>query len=315
MLGSNSHQSCQSPCKTFQNITRTLPHPWRDTLHHMLYYVSTALGISARSYHHIPDRPIYGTGQGSCASPAVWLLVCSLLFDCHQKASHGAEYFTPDNRLQIKLSMAGFVDDTKGQTNDMQETTLLPSDTLLARMQDDAHQLWGDLLHVSGGALEIPKCNYYVMQWRFNNQGNPALDRSVQTEMHLKSGNGHTTVTLQNDSVKAAHKTLGTWKSAPRDQLKQYDILFQKSNEYARTILSSPLTRRETWTAYYAVFLPRTTFVLPTSYFSRRQLDCIQMKMTHATLAKGGYVCTMSRAVAFGPLLYRGITMPPLWVE
>jgi hypothetical protein len=90
--------------------------------------------------------------------------------------------------LQIKLSMAGFVDDTKGQTNDMREKTPLPSATLLARMQDNA-QLWGDLLHVSGGALEIPKCNYYyIMQWCFNDQGDPILDKTVQTKMHLKSG-------------------------------------------------------------------------------------------------------------------------------
>ncbi len=90
-----------------------------DTLHHMLYYVATALDISERSYRHLPDQPIYGTSQGSCASPAVWLIICSLLFNCHQKTSYGAEYFTPDNQLQIKLSMAGFVDNTKGQTNNM----------------------------------------------------------------------------------------------------------------------------------------------------------------------------------------------------
>ena len=158
-----------------------------DTLHHMLYYVATALGISERSYQHLPDRPIYGTGQGSCASPAIWLIVCSILFDCHQKESHGATYSTPDDSLMLKLSMAGFVDDTKGQTNDMQMEKALPLSTLMERMQDDA-QLWGDLLHVSGGALEIPKCNYYVMQWAFSANGCPELDKTVQTQLHLASG-------------------------------------------------------------------------------------------------------------------------------
>jgi hypothetical protein len=107
-----------------------------NTLHHMLYYVVTVLRISERSYQHLPDQPIYGTGQGSCALPAVWLIICSLLFACHQKASHGAEYFTPDNKLQIKLSMAGFVDDTKEQTNDMHCEILMTGPELLCRMQD-----------------------------------------------------------------------------------------------------------------------------------------------------------------------------------
>jgi hypothetical protein len=34
-----------------------------NTLHHMLYYVATALGISEQSYQHLPDYHIYGTGQ------------------------------------------------------------------------------------------------------------------------------------------------------------------------------------------------------------------------------------------------------------
>lgn len=144
-----------------------------NTLHHMLCYVPImALGISEGSYQHLPDHPIYGTGQGSCASPAIWLLVCSILFDCHQTESHGAAYCTPDNSLTIKLSMAGFVDDTKRQTNDMQMDKALPLATLMERMQDDT-QLWGGILHVSGGALEIPKCNYYVMQWLFAADGCP----------------------------------------------------------------------------------------------------------------------------------------------
>jgi hypothetical protein len=105
-----------------------------------------------------------------------------MLFDCHQQASYGAEYFTPDQNITIKLSMVGFVDDTKGQTNDMKEETPLSDTTLLSRMQHDA-QLWGDLLHVSGGALEIPKCNYYVMKWKFKGNGLPELDKAIKTEM------------------------------------------------------------------------------------------------------------------------------------
>ena len=89
-------------------------------------------------------------------------------------------------------------------------------------MQDDA-QLWGDLLHVSGGALEIPKCNFYAMQWDFKDNGIPELNKTVHMEMDLKAGDG-TTVTLQNDSVGEAHKTLGLWKSALRTQKKQFDI-------------------------------------------------------------------------------------------
>jgi hypothetical protein len=75
---------------------------------------STALGILGSSYSHSDDLPVYGTGQGSCASPSVWLQICSILFDCHNQQSYGANYISPDGSITFKTSMTGFVDDTKG---------------------------------------------------------------------------------------------------------------------------------------------------------------------------------------------------------
>jgi hypothetical protein len=140
-----------------------IARPHGTTLQEMWYYVSTAMGISDNHYTHSMESPVYGTGQGSCASPLVWLQICSILFDCHNQKSYGANYSSPDGTVQFKTSgtvqfktsMTGFVDDTKGQTNNM-AAILMPLDQLISRMQSDA-QLWGDLLHVTGGALEIRK--------------------------------------------------------------------------------------------------------------------------------------------------------------
>jgi hypothetical protein len=84
--------------------------------------------------------------------------------------------------------MTGFVDDTKGQTNDMTDSAPLPLSQLIDRMQADA-QLWGGLLHVSGGALGIPKCNYYVMQWRFQPSGILTLETNVNTTLRIENRN------------------------------------------------------------------------------------------------------------------------------
>lgn len=146
------------------------------TLAQMKYHVSTAIRISEDTYQHSTAELVYRTGQGSCASPSIWLQICSVLFDCHNQKSYGANYSTPDGTLQFKTGMTGFVDDTKGQTNNLLSKHPMLLHQLIFRMQDDA-QLWGDLLHVSGGTLEIPKCNYYVMQWRFQPSGIPELKK------------------------------------------------------------------------------------------------------------------------------------------
>ena len=253
------------------------------TLEQMRYHVSTALGISEASYSHSSESPVHGSGQGSCASPSVWLQICSVLFDCHNQKSYGANYSTPDGEITFQTSMTGFVDDTKGQCNDLTEDEPLPLQELIERMQADA-QLWGDLLHVSGGALEIPKCNYYVMQWKFKPSGRPELDKDVNTTLHLGNGDRTASITLTNDAITVAHKTLGTWKSAARDQIKQATELETKSNGYARTIMASPITRVDNWSAYHAIYLPRMTFVLPTSYLCKKRMHKIRKRAVGATL-------------------------------
>jgi Reverse transcriptase (RNA-dependent DNA polymerase) len=52
-----------------------------ETLQKMLFRIRTAIGDSKNSYSHSTRTPIHGMVQGSCASPAIWLLVISLLMD------------------------------------------------------------------------------------------------------------------------------------------------------------------------------------------------------------------------------------------
>ncbi len=61
--------------------------------------------------------------------------------------------------------------------------------------------------------------------------------------------------------------------------------------------------------------MQRNTFVLPTCYFSKDQLDNLERRAVSATLAKGGYCSKMPRDVTNGPQRYGGLGMRPLWVE
>jgi hypothetical protein len=150
--------------------------------------------------------------------------------------------------------MTGYVDDTKGIINDMQSPHPITLDQLVKTMQADA-QLWGDLVHTSGGALEIPKCNYYVMYWEFNDSGIPLLKENIDTTIRLENGDRTGSIILSHDSVNDAHKTLGCWKSAQRGQQKQEMVLQETSDDYARIITTSAVSRRDNWTAYYAIYL------------------------------------------------------------
>jgi hypothetical protein len=47
----------------------------------MKYFVKTAHGISTEFYRVLHDYPLYGTGQGSGASPSVWLSLVIVLLN------------------------------------------------------------------------------------------------------------------------------------------------------------------------------------------------------------------------------------------
>ena len=93
--------------------------------------------------------PIYGTGQGSGNSPAIWLVVSSILFQCYSKQAHGARFQSPDCSVCIDLFRVGFVDETCGYVNTFNLDIPSTPEELTTLLTHNA-QLWSDLLWASG---------------------------------------------------------------------------------------------------------------------------------------------------------------------
>ena len=131
--------------------------------------------MSETSYSHSTEFPIYRTGQGSGHSPIIWRFLSSILFDCYETKAHFALYQNPDRTSQHQWYMIGFVDDTDGQVNqfsaDERQDTL---ETIHRHTQENATTL-AQLLGVTGGALELQKCSYHVVAWKFTAHGAPVL--------------------------------------------------------------------------------------------------------------------------------------------
>jgi 23S rRNA pseudoU1915 N3-methylase RlmH len=68
--------------------------------------------------------------------------------------------------------MKAFVDDTDVAVNDTGKQ--LTSRELAQVLQTDA-QHWEKLLFTSGGKLELSKCFFYIMYWKFTEDGMPFL--------------------------------------------------------------------------------------------------------------------------------------------
>ena len=118
---------------------------------------ATTLEQATYLYNHSKDEPIYGTGQGSSNSPAIWLFVSSALMDAYEEWAESAKYSTPMGDCSVDVNMVRFVDDNTGQNNDFfGEPSREKIDAIVEKAMQNA-QYWFDLLGArSGGSLSIP---------------------------------------------------------------------------------------------------------------------------------------------------------------
>jgi hypothetical protein len=67
----------------------------------------------------------------------------------------------------------GFVDDTSLFTNLL--NTIIESNDIEELTSQLRHDMiaWKELLEASGGKLELTKCFYYILTWKFDSKGNP----------------------------------------------------------------------------------------------------------------------------------------------
>jgi hypothetical protein len=156
-------------------VTKKAASTQAITLQHMPFRIRKALGDSKTYYKHTKITPIHGTGQGRCASPAIWLLVSSLLMDCLGNIGHGITMNDVLGKRTLRQLIDGFVDDTSLFANLLRSfIDCNDIESLTSRLRHDMIA-WKELLEASGGKLELTKCFYYILTWRFDNKGNPIL--------------------------------------------------------------------------------------------------------------------------------------------
>ena len=88
-----------------------------DTLRLMQYSTKHVYGISSKSYTGTEAEPLFGTGQGSGASPAIWLGLVVILLNSLDRMSceddiPGLDFADPWSDFRVSWRVGAFVDDT-----------------------------------------------------------------------------------------------------------------------------------------------------------------------------------------------------------
>ena len=281
------------------------------------YYVKTKFGISTSFYRSTEESPTHGPGQGSRMGPVLWLLISCLLFAAMASLCQGATFCNPQNSIQLQRTGDGFVDDVTNVCNFGFPNSLLINatpQTLAAQLQREA-QTWERLLWSAGGALELNKCFYYILSWKFRHDGHPLLLLPPQLHgcnIQLTSGISSDLHTIQHKPCNVAHRTLGVWMAPTGTSETQATQCLQRSQQITKGLRNNRLTRTQAWMAYRHIWLPSVGYPLACSSLTTAQLSKIQNSAIRDFLPHLGFARSFPRAVLYGPTQFGGFGLRTL---
>ena len=161
---------------------------------------------------------------------------------------------------------------------------------------------WTGLLRATGGALELTKCSYHIMYWKFIPNGAPVLTNVSDEVPPIMVRDPHTDTlkVLYHLSPYTAHETLGHYKEPAGSQFKQCTQLTQKSDLITEFLWKTPLTQAEAWTYYTACYVPAICYPLTCSHMTRLQLEQVQQKAKSIIIPRCSFNRKMHRAIIYG---------------
>ena len=280
----------------------------------MQYMVKTVYGVSDRSYQGTALAPLFGTGQGSGASPAVWLSLVVILLNTLERVVPERICFTSaDGTIHHKRLVDAFVDDTAIGLTDAGERSLLE----LVNALESVAQTWEQLLHFSGGALNLSKCSWYVMFWDWR-QGRPVLREIKADDPTIKLYQGSSSsfpVPIRQQRLNESSRILGVHQTPLGDFSDHIKILKSKADRYASCLRSPRLNSSDVRVFHRSIYKPAMLYSLPAIAIDEEELNSIQSKILPTLVQRLGLSSKLPTAIRHGPVEMGGLNLMDLRTE
>ena len=274
------------------------------------YAIKTSMGESTKTYRNTVQRQLFGIGQGGRASTTAWLITSVMLIDLLKQKGKGMLVRNPTNTISAHRHIDAFVDDCTYFTNDF-DNSIQNKETNIQTDLQQATQWWEQLLHATGGKLELNKCFFYNLQWEFDAEGNPnpsAEKRNVQ----IKSSETGETIDIAQRQPQEPHRTLGFHMNPMLTTEASKKHLQQKATSLTADLMRHHLTSAEADMFRTSIYRPSMAYTLPFTYLKESELSVIEKGPVKALIRKMGYNKSFPRAIAFAQRNRGGLEIPSL---
>jgi hypothetical protein len=297
------------------NIVKSVSATWEGTAHH----IKTVYGVSETNYKNSIDYFLFGPGQGSTIGPLLWLLCFVLIVQSLSAQAPQMSMTSVDGKTKIAMRGDAFVDDAGlGHTVNLPKSADLGlvrrlTPTTASHLQILAQQ-WERLLFSTGGALNLQKCFWFMLSWRWYG-GRSRLDttQTMPAEIKLTAGTQvDKPSVIQRIEPTDSYRTLGVHISPSGSNKGAIRTMTATALEYAQAITSSHLTRADTLTSYVQHLLPKIRYQLPALSLSTADCNKLMTPLLKAALPKLHINRNTARSIVHGPVTLGGMALPHL---
>jgi hypothetical protein len=257
-----------------------------DSLQFMRYTVKTVHGISKDNYQGTAFSPLFGTGQGSGASPAVWLsLVVILLQTLDRLIPDRVNFSSLSGDIVHKRLSDAFVDDTSLSFTSSSDDTDL--NELIARLEKVA-QTWEHLLFLSGGKLNLAKCSWLIVRWEWTN-GRSVISPVKTTDRDVRVYQGTNTQDasiIRRTALDESTRMLGVLMNPLGDFGPHIKYMKKKADVFATRILSPRLSASDVSIFHRTTYVPSMRYGLAAVSIDEEELGTVQSRIIPAILKK-----------------------------
>jgi hypothetical protein len=285
-----------------------------ETLQFMKYSIKTHYGVTDESYSGTPFEPLFGTGQGSGASPAAWLTLVVVIMNTIDKViADRTTFVSIDGTYRHERLMDAYVDDTALGISSATDEDM---DSLIGKLEHIA-QTWEQLLFYSRGALNLSKCSWSISYWTWIN-GTPKLteqSRDLNRTVQLKQQGTNSTTDIRNCPSTEAQRILGVYLAPNGDFTRQIAELKSKADSFARSIRSPRLSKGDITTFHRTMYIPAMKYALPAMAVDEEELNTIQTGVMSVMLQRLGFSSKLPTAIRHGPPELGGLGLMDLRTE
>ena len=283
----------------------------------MKYYIKIKDGISDQYYSTTKNRGVHGPGQGGRGSPSIWVELCSIILDCLAEKSKGMSLCDPTNTINLHQHATGFVDDISTYTGNLQEE--MNDKFNIDKAVEDVTtttQWWEQLLHSTGGKLELAKCATYMISWEYDKEGKPSIRPTDNTRpIIINDSETQQKISIKNGNVQHYIKTLGVFESPSGDYKHERQRLSDKAKNIARIIATHSLTRSEAHAVHRSYYIPSITYSFSVGGLSLQDSIRLQQPVISPLIQAHNFPKSMPREVVFGPTNRLGLGIRHLFTE